>query len=171
MDDTLPIPLPIPPVPIFLPPPPPKQVTFILWVILICLVLVIRSTNFLYPHRCLFLITQAYGVIASSHYLYLTKSISIDDNQTNDDMVVDKDLSITIRKGKRTCTMQEIHTMLLDYLANACKNFVVALDGVSTPTTHQHALLGPKWQQGMEEEMAVLQNWDTLNSQIYLGMH
>jgi len=69
----------------------------------------------------------------------------------------DLDVSIALRKGKRSCTDYPIsHFIFYDHLNLSFRQFTLSLSSVSVPRPYEKAILVPTWKQAMDEEMDVL---------------
>ena len=60
--------------------------------------------------------------------------------------LLDSDLPITLRKGKRSCTLYLTSTSkIFDYLLSSFRSFVESLSSISIPRTYQEAQSDPRW--------------------------
>jgi hypothetical protein len=78
----------------------------------------------------------------------------------------DLDLSIAIRKGKRTCTEHPISNYVsFDHLSPSFKAFSLSLSSLVVLKSYREALSHPGWHKAMEEEMYALElnhTWDLI---------
>ncbi|KAL0367945.1 UNVERIFIED_CONTAM: hypothetical protein Scaly_1013400 [Sesamum calycinum] len=67
------------------------------------------------------------------------------------------DLSVALRKGKRTCTAHPLgHSLSFQHLSPNYRAFSVSLSSVSIPNTYHEALRHPAWKMAMDDEMSAL---------------
>ena len=80
---------------------------------------------------------------------------------STDNLDLDLDLPIAIRKGTRECTNRPLyprsHYVSLKHLSPSHKNFIVSLNTTIIPNTVFEALSKMEWKDAMREEMSALE--------------
>ena len=80
---------------------------------------------------------------------------------STDNLDLDLDLPIVVRKGTRECTNQPLyplsHYVSLKHLSPAHKNFIVSLNTTIIPNIVSKALIKREWKDAMREEMSALE--------------
>ena len=79
------------------------------------------------------------------------------------DLVLDDDLSIALRKGRRLCVHPIFLFCTYNQLSSQSCSFIASLDSISLPNTFQEALSHPGWRSAMIEEMDALNGNGTWN--------
>lgn len=74
----------------------------------------------------------------------------------------DLDLSITVRKGVRSCTQHPIAQFISYHrISPNQKSFLTSLDSIAIPNTVEEALQNQNWVQATHEEMRALEKNQT----------
>ena len=87
----------------------------------------------------------------------------------SNDIHVDDNRPIALRKGTRQCTLYPMSQFVSDArIGNQMKAFISALSAETIPLNYQKAVLDSRWKQAMQDEMDALlsqQTWDLVDPQ------